>query len=75
VDGRWETVCRVVNALRRFRIGVSWGGVESLVIAPKPRATSLHPLPAGLIRLSVGLEGIEALSDDLHQALSLATVA
>lgn len=76
-DGRWETVCRVVNALRRFRIGVSWGGVESLVIAPKPKPAGRQQgsLPPGLIRLSVGLEGAEVLAADLQQALSSAASA
>lgn len=72
-DDRWETVCRVVDALRWFRIGVSWGGVESLVMAPKPMPSSStrkkQNLPPGLIRLSVGLEDPEALREDLFQAL------
>ena len=72
-DGRWDTICRVVNALRQFRIGVSWGGVESLVMAPKPMPASStrqkQGLPAGLIRLSVGLEEPQVLRDDVFQAL------
>ena len=72
-DDRWETVCRVVDALRLFRIGVSWGGVESLVMAPKPMPGSStrqkQGLPPGLIRLSVGLEDPQSLRDDLFRAL------
>jgi cystathionine beta-lyase/cystathionine gamma-synthase len=69
----FEDVRRVVDALRRFRIGVSWGGVESLVITPN-RGTNAAQLdsqriPRGLVRISVGLEGADVLIDDLSNAL------
>jgi len=64
---------RFTDSLDCFRIGVSWGGVESLVISPqrKDNAASLerHGLPPGLVRLSVGLEGAETLVDDVARAL------
>lgn len=66
-------VARFIDALRYFRIGVSWGGVESLVISPsrEGNAAALEKagLPAGLVRLSVGLEGAAVLIADLEQAL------
>jgi cystathionine beta-lyase/cystathionine gamma-synthase len=67
------SVCRVIDALERFRIGVSWGGTESLVISPN-RGNNAGKLdeqgiPRGLVRVSVGLEGAELLIDDLSQAL------
>jgi cystathionine beta-lyase/cystathionine gamma-synthase len=69
----FETVRTVIDGLRRFRIGVSWGGVESLVITPMQRGRRTHletqEIPDGLIRLSIGLEGAEVLIDDLRQAL------
>lgn len=73
-DGSFESVRRVIDALRRFRIGVSWGGVESLVISPN-RGTNGERLdalgiPRGLIRLSVGLEGADLLIEDLAAALA-----
>ncbi|MDT8342502.1 MAG: aminotransferase class I/II-fold pyridoxal phosphate-dependent enzyme [Longimicrobiales bacterium] len=72
-DGSHEAVRRFVDALEIFRIGVSWGGVESLVISPQRsnNAASLarHGLPPGLVRLSVGLEGAEALVADVARAL------
>ncbi|HSG47384.1 MAG TPA: aminotransferase class I/II-fold pyridoxal phosphate-dependent enzyme [Longimicrobiales bacterium] len=72
-DGSHEAVRRFVDALEIFRIGVSWGGVESLVISPQrsDNAASLarHGLPPGLVRLSVGLEGAEALVADVARAL------
>ena len=67
-------VSRVIDALQHFRIGVSWGGVESIVISAERRTGTEHlesqRLPRGLIRLSVGLEGAEFLIADLEQALS-----
>ena len=73
-DGSWAAVQRVVDALEHFRIGVSWGGVESLVISPQRpgngEALRSRGLPLGLIRLSIGLEGTEVLQDDLLQALA-----
>ncbi len=70
----FESVSRFIDGLRRFRIGVSWGGTESLVISPN-RGTNAAELdargiPRGLVRLSVGLEGAEVLIDDLAVALA-----
>jgi cystathionine beta-lyase/cystathionine gamma-synthase len=68
------SVRRVVNSLRHFRIGVSWGGVESLAIAPangrNDARLEAQRIPRGLIRLSIGLEGADVLIDDLTQALA-----
>lgn len=64
----------VIDALVRFRIGVSWGGVESLVLTPNRGTNAQYlqsqRLPPGLVRLSVGLEGVAVLTDDLGQALA-----
>ena len=72
-DAGFAEVSRFIDALKRFRIGVSWGGVESLVISPN-RGKNLHWLdaqrmPHGLIRVSIGLEGADALIEDLTAAL------
>jgi cystathionine beta-lyase/cystathionine gamma-synthase len=70
----FASVQRVIDALRVFRIGVSWGGVESLVISPTrgdmPSALDEQGVPHGLIRLSIGLEGADVLIHDLDQALA-----
>jgi cystathionine beta-lyase len=71
--GDFESVSRVLDALHYFRLGVSWGGFESLAISPH-RGNNLAQLeaqriPPGLIRLSVGLEGADLLIDDLAAAL------
>jgi len=73
VRADFDSVRRVIDALRHFRIGVSWGGVESLVISPnrgtnEARLSELG-IPTGLIRLSVGLEGAPLLIEDLAAAL------
>ena len=56
----------VVERLRLFRNATSLGGVESL--AEHRRRSDPHA-PPGLIRLSIGLEAVEDLIDDLDQAL------
>lgn len=72
-DAGFNEVRALIDALRVFRIGVSWGGVESLVISPNrgTNATALDAqrIPHGLIRLSVGLEGADVLIADLASAL------
>ncbi|HEX2167677.1 MAG TPA: aminotransferase class I/II-fold pyridoxal phosphate-dependent enzyme [Longimicrobiales bacterium] len=69
----YNDVRRFIDALRRFRIGVSWGGVESLIITPN-RGTNETQLdeqriPRGLVRVSIGLEGADVLIDDLENTL------
>ena len=62
---------RLVDALRLFRIGFSWGGVTSLVMAylDLPR---LGARRERLVRLNVGLEEPADLIDDLRRALERA---
>jgi cystathionine beta-lyase/cystathionine gamma-synthase len=73
LDDTFDNVRRVIDALRVFRIGVSWGGVESLVISPSrpgnAKRLRAKDIPTGLIRISVGLEGADVLIDDLRQAI------
>jgi cystathionine beta-lyase/cystathionine gamma-synthase len=69
------------DALRLFKLGVSWGGHESLVVpALVTRAQNAGPNSAldfgvseRVVRLHVGLEGVEALWSDIEQALAAAT--
>jgi cystathionine beta-lyase/cystathionine gamma-synthase len=68
------------NSLELFRLGVSWGGYESLVMpaevsinqAGSPSAAIDFGVPTRLIRLFVGLEDPEDLWQDLHAALASA---
>ncbi len=73
---RYDEVAAVVDRLRLFRIGVSWGGVESLVLSPNrgdnAAALERQGIPPGTVRLSVGLESPDALISDLAQALGAA---
>ena len=66
-----------VDSLSLFKLGVSWGGHESLVYAPlisysKELSTEQFAamrIAPGLIRLSIGLEDTEDLVQDLEEAL------
>ncbi|MEW1838344.1 PLP-dependent aspartate aminotransferase family protein [Nonomuraea angiospora] len=62
-----------LDKLRHFRIGVSWGGFESLVNAPalstEESVRATMGIPVGLVRLSVGLEPADTLIKDLGLAL------
>lgn len=70
----YETVTSFIDRLELFRIGVSWGGVESLALTPNQntnvKALAAQQIPPGTVRLSIGLEGAAALIDDLDRALS-----
>lgn len=72
-----EAAMRLVDELKIFEIGCSWGGFESLAIAPLIRAgeeelklLGLGEKGRGLIRIHCGLEGTEALLADLEQAFA-----
>jgi cystathionine gamma-synthase len=66
-----DTADRVVSALRLIVGGTSLGGVET-TIDRRARWTGEHNVPPGLLRLSVGLEHVEDLWDDLERAIGLA---
>ncbi|MEO8193811.1 MAG: aminotransferase class I/II-fold pyridoxal phosphate-dependent enzyme [Gemmatimonadales bacterium] len=75
--GGFEEVRRFIDGLKRFRIGVSWGGVESIVLSPN-RGYNLsyldaHRLPHGLVRLSIGLEGADVLIENIAASLDALT--
>ncbi|WP_199734802.1 PLP-dependent aspartate aminotransferase family protein [Cellulomonas sp. PhB143] len=69
-DGTDERVERFIDALKLFRIGISWGGYESLVSSGQRPGKDPAPMPRGLIRLSIGLEGANAQIADLDQAFA-----
>jgi cystathionine beta-lyase/cystathionine gamma-synthase len=68
------------NHLRIFKLGVSWGGFESLAMpALVARAQAAGPnsaidfgVPERMVRLHIGLEGADALWDDLDSAMAAA---
>lgn len=62
-------VAAVVDRLRLFQIGVSWGGFESLVVPVEVKCAA-HPGGRQVIRLFCGLERAESLIADLDHALA-----
>lgn len=68
-----------INSLELFSLGVSWGGHDSLVYAPiisylkelSPDQFEAMGINASLIRISVGLEHVDDLIEDLDQALEV----
>ena len=64
------------DQLRLFKIGYSWGGPVSLVVPynlnAMRQAWPAHVVPGTLVRFSMGLESVQALQDDLQQALQRA---
>ena len=68
---------RLVEATRLFTLAESLGAVESLIELPAAMthlsvAGSPLEVPAGLVRLSVGIEAVEDLVADLEAALGAA---
>lgn len=78
VEGGYEQANAVINRLHLPRIAASLGGVESLVVHPAAnfahyldsRESESAGIAPGLIRVSVGLEGVTDLINDFDQALS-----
>lgn len=68
--------CHFVDSLQVFKIAYSWGGPESLALAgdlPPDRFAALAQGNGALVRLAIGLEGVEDLKADLRQALDAMT--
>lgn len=67
--------------LKLFKLGVSWGGHESLIVPgevvlqqkAQPNSAHTFGIDARSVRLHVGLEGTEALWSDLQEAIAVAT--
>ena len=78
LDGSIEQPAKVCGATRLFRLAVSLGAVESLIEQPATMSHASYDaedrnrfgISDGLIRLSVGLESLDDLKDDLEQAIS-----
>jgi cystathionine gamma-lyase len=78
IAGDFKAAKQVVESTRIFQLAVSLGAVESLIEQPAsmshasydPAARRAHGIADGLIRLSVGLEAVEDLQEDLDQAMA-----
>jgi cystathionine gamma-synthase len=83
LEGGHGAVREFVAGLKCFSLAESLGGVESLVAHPAtmthaamdPAARERAGLTDGLIRLSVGIEALEDLREDLARALTRAAAA
>ena len=62
----------VVEAVQLFTPATSVGGVESLIERRRRNREESPTVPAGLLRLSIGIENVEDLWEDLSQALRVA---
>jgi cystathionine gamma-synthase len=78
LDGGEAAVRAFVEGLRCFTLAESLGGVESLVAHPAtmthaamaPDARAAAGISDGLLRLSIGIEALEDLREDLDDALA-----
>ncbi len=77
-DERMEPAMRLLSATRVFSLAESLGGVESLINHPATMTHASIPrderlaagMPDALIRLSVGIEDISDILEDLDRALA-----
>ena len=77
VDGDFDMTKRIVEETRLFQLAVSLGAVESLIEQPAAMSHASyaaedrkkHGITDSLIRLSVGLEDVEDLKEDLDVAI------
>jgi len=78
LDGGEAAVRAFVDGLRCFTLAESLGGVESLVAHPAtmthaamaPDARAAAGISDGLLRLSIGIEALDDLREDLDDALA-----
>ncbi|MCA8964335.1 MAG: PLP-dependent transferase, partial [Planctomycetes bacterium] len=80
LHGGLDGARKVIDGLRHFARAASLGGIESLATLPAftthapltPAQRAAAGIPDGLLRLSIGLEGAEALLADLRRAIAAA---
>ncbi|RPJ58514.1 MAG: aminotransferase class I/II-fold pyridoxal phosphate-dependent enzyme [Acidobacteria bacterium] len=80
VRGGWPATRAFFNSLKMIPISTSLGGVESLVTSPfwtshcgmSDAELKSSAVTDSLVRMSVGIEGVEDLCADLDQALKVA---
>jgi O-succinylhomoserine sulfhydrylase len=81
VEGGKQGAFRCLNALRLIRLSNNLGDAKSLVTHPAttthfkltPEQRSVLGISDGMIRLSIGLEAVEDLADDLANAVKRVT--
>lgn len=70
VDGGEAAALQVVKAVKLFIPATSLGGVESLIEHRRTVESPDSPVPANLLRISIGVEDPADLIADLEQALA-----
>ena len=63
-------VVNIVNMLKIFKIGMSWGGVNSLAVVYPALERPNQDFGGRIVRLNIGLEVTSDLIDDLDQAFT-----
>ena len=58
-----------INALTVFKIGMSWGGINSLAVVYPNLQRPNQDFGGRIVRLNIGLEAPDDLIADLHQAM------
>jgi len=65
-----SAVTALLDGMHHFKMGYSWGGFESLILAVKNvnamRTATTFPHKGALIRLHIGLEDVDDLINDLE---------
>ena len=68
-----EHVINFINNLEIFRIGMSWGGVNSLAVVYPDLIRPNQDFAGRIVRLNIGLETVDDLISDLEQAFGTMT--
>ena len=66
-----EQVINFINNLQIFRIGMSWGGVNSLAVVYPDLIRPNQDFAGRIVRLNIGLETVDDLISDLEQAFRI----
>lgn len=71
-EGTYPDTASMVDEMRLFKMGFSWGGFESLILPADPshsRSAMAWSAPGPLLRLHIGLEDPDDLIADLEAGL------
>jgi len=72
--GNVASVTALLDGMKHFKMGYSWGGFESLILANHNvqglRTVTKWPYQHALIRLHIGLEDVDDLIEDLEQGFA-----
>lgn len=69
-----EKVLRMIDTLKVFKIGLSWGGVNSLAVVYPDLDRPNQNFGGRIVRLNIGLEDTDDLISDLKQAFEALSV-